>query len=179
MTNQGDTGGAEDGDQADAHETVTVTDRVRERLVSRECAGCGRELEYGGRGRPPRFCSQTCRQRGWALRTAAQQLAGGADPRPEVVREVIERTTERTVVRQAPLTAYAASLAAARPATPTRAREWVTTLEELTAQLADPAHALALLHYDHPRLYAALLRAVTALGKAHPGGIDQLAGRHH
>ena len=158
--------GSTEGDQAP--DTVSVSERVTgERVVSRECAACGTPVAYSGRGRPGRYCSAACRQRGWALRTAAGQLAAGEDPRPRVVREVVERTTERLVVR-----------AAAPAAVPERARDWEAVLGELAGQLGDPARPLACNHWDHPRLYAALGRALTALGQAHPGGLDQLAHRH-
>jgi hypothetical protein len=169
--------GANGGDQAD---TVSETELARERVVSRECAGCGKPVVYAGRGRPGRYCSAACRQRAWALRTAAGQLASGADPRPRVVREVVERTTERVVVRAAPVTTYAvpARVVAAPTAAPERARDWEAVLAELAGQLGDPAHPVAAQHWGHPRLYAALVRVVAALGQAHPGGLDQLDNRH-
>jgi hypothetical protein len=181
MTNGEDvpTGGAGgNGDQADTNRTAdeSTSERVRERVVSRECAACGQPVVYAGRGRPGRYCSAACRQHGWALRKAEQQLTTGADPRPRVVREVVERTTERVVVRRAPVTSYAVPVrASAAPAAPVRPRDWVRLLGELEGQLGDPAHPLARQHWDHPRLYAALVRAVTALGQAHPGGLDALA----
>jgi hypothetical protein len=175
----GGVGGVDDRDLAAAAGAGNGAGRVRERVVSRECAACGTAVVYAGRGRPGRYCSAACRQRAWALRHAQQQLTTGADPRPRVVREVIERTTERVVVRYAPVTSYAApSRAPAAPAAPVRARGWVAVLGELERQLGDPAHPLACQNWDHSRLYKALLHAVTALGQAHPGGLDQLTGRH-
>lgn len=171
----GGAGGVDDGDLAAAAGAGNGAGRVRERVVSRECAACGRSVVYAGRGRPGRYCSAACRQRAWALRHAQQQLATGADPRPRVVREVVERTTERVVVRPAPVTSYAVPGRA--PTAPVRARDWVAVLGELERQLGDPAHSLARQHWDHPRLYTALLHAVTALGQAHPGGLDQLTGQ--
>lgn len=32
------------------------------------CRACGREVAYGGQGRPPRFCSAACRQRAYRAR---------------------------------------------------------------------------------------------------------------
>lgn len=35
---------------------------------SAHCRACGREVSYGGQGRPPRFCSAACRQRAYRAR---------------------------------------------------------------------------------------------------------------
>jgi hypothetical protein len=153
---------------------------ARERLVSRECAGCGTTITYAGVGRRPRYCSPACRQRSWALRTAEKRLGTPADPRPTVVREVVE-----TVVRIKPPTltqtyleakeAAERAAAAAAPSVPATAREWTLLLDQLATQLADPNGPLAREHWHHQRLYTAVIRVATALGKAHPGGLDVLA----
>lgn len=138
--------------------------RVTERLVRRDCEACGEPIEYAGRGRRPRFCSNACRQHAWALRAAEARREAGSTPRPQVVREVVERTTERPVKVLQPR----------EPARPHTAREWVELLEELTAQLADERHQVRREHWHHRRLFAALDRAVETLNEATPGGLDRL-----
>ena len=144
---------------------------VSERTTRRECGGCGTPLVYAGTGRPARFCSPSCRQRAWALRTAERTLRTDADPRPAVVHEVTERTVERAVRVAAPSPAWSASSA------PTRAREWTALLDQLTGLLANDSAAVTREHWHHVRLYDALLGSLTALGRAHPGGLDQLQHR--
>jgi hypothetical protein len=70
-----------------------------ERLEAIECATCGARVAYAGTGRRPRYCSASCRRRGWDLRRAEQALQAG-DPRPQVVRETVTR--ERVEVRRVP-----------------------------------------------------------------------------
>jgi hypothetical protein len=127
--------------------------RVRDRRTGRECGWCGTWVPYSGRGRPALYCSRPCRQRAFEIRHADIDAAP-ATPR----REVIERTV--TEVRD--------------PAPPQRAREWEALLGELVAQLADD-DALRSRAFDHPRIYAALTRALAALDAAHPGGLRRLA----
>lgn len=166
----------------DAEEITPQTGAVRDRetVIERECAGCGIRISYAGRGRRARYCSHACRQRAWALRTAERQLGTDTDPRPRVVREVVER--ERVVVRPGPVSGARLNVPAPSPPTPptppapTRARDWAELLTALEEQLATPEHATARHHWEHRRLYAALAGVVTALGKAHPGGLDALAG---
>lgn len=153
---------------------------VHERLVSRECAGCGATITYGGVGRWPRYCGAACRQRAWALRAAEKRLGTPGDPRPAVVREVVER---ETVVRIGPpaftqvyleakeVAERAAAVAA--PRVPNTGRDWALLLAELTDQLTDNAHPLAQEHWQHERLHTAL----AALDGAHPGGLNQLRNR--
>lgn len=138
--------------------------RVTERLLSRDCEACGEPSTYAGRGRRPRFCSNACRQHAWALRAADARRAEGTDPRPAVVREVIERTTERPVT----------VLQRREPARPDSAREWADLLDTLTAQLSDEHHRVAREHWQHRRLFTALTRAADALVEATPGGLDHL-----
>lgn len=153
-----------------------------ERLVSRGCAGCGTTITYSGVGRRPRYCWAACRQRVWALRTAEKRLGTTADPRPAVVREVVER-----VVRIAPpsLTqsyldakeAAERAAAAAAPRVPNTGRDWTLLLTALTDQLADDKHQVAREHWHHERLHTALMTALAALDGAHPGGLNQLRNR--
>lgn len=86
------------GEPVAEYESVHVT----ERLVTRTCGWCGAELTYSGRGRPPKFCTDSHRKR-WHERENAKAELGDA-PAPEPVREVIERTETvvRTVVRKGP-----------------------------------------------------------------------------
>lgn len=113
-------------------------EHVERHLVSVECRGCGVPVSYAGTGRPPRYCSASCRHRAWALRNAEQSLSAGADPRPEVVREVVERRVEPS----APL--------------PDRAREWERLLQALSAQLDDSEHRLHREHWHHRRVQKAV-----------------------
>ena len=135
-----------------------------------------------GRGRPATSCSAACRQRAWALRAAERQINAGADPRPTVVREVVERETvvriEPPTITRAFLDAKeAADRAVAAPSVPATGRGWVLLLAGLTDQLVDSAHPVAREHWQHERLYTALMTALAALDGAHPGGLDQFGGR--
>jgi len=58
--------------------------------------------------------------------------------------------------------------AAAAPSVPATGRDWVLQLARLTDQLVDQAHPLAREHWQHERLYTALMTALTALDEAHP-----------
>ncbi|MFC0431073.1 hypothetical protein [Kutzneria buriramensis] len=164
----------------------TVSERVTETVVARDCAGCGGPITYKGRGRRGQFCSARCRQKAWALRAAGEQLAAGEDPRPPVVREVVERTTERVIervtVKPVPIAGYVSPSTPAMPvpsapAAPTDARGWIALLAELEQQLLDPQSPIASAHWNHRRLFDAVVRASAALGHAHPGGLDRLS-RH-
>lgn len=167
-------------DEGETTSEQTLRERVTERVVARECAGCGTQFEYAGRGRRGLYCSPACRQRAWALRTAGEQLAAG-DPRPSVVREVVERTTERVVervtVKPVPVAGLAspATPAPSVPAAPTDARGWVALLGQLEQQLLDERSPIAGAHWNHRKVFDALVRASTALGRAHPGGLDRLS----
>ncbi len=130
---------------------------MRERLVSTECRACGVHVDYAGVGRRPRYCSDACRQRDWALRTAAADLEQG-DPRPAVVREVVAREHVRTV-----------RVAGKAPSLP---EHWTRHLDTLTAQLSDPASTATTVFWHHGQLAHALGQALLALDRAHPGGLD-------
>ena len=138
-----------------------IEQQIVERPVGRECGWCGIWVPYSGRGRPAAYCSKAHRNRASELRTTAARLqrdiaAGRIPDGPR--REVIERTVVEVRV----------------PAAPSRAREWEQLLDELAAQLADTA-GLGRRHYDHPRIYAALMRVLGALDAAGPGGIQRLS----
>jgi hypothetical protein len=127
-----------------------------ERLETIECATCGARVAYAGTGRPPRYCSASCRRRGWDLHRAEQTLQAG-DPRPTVVRETVAR--ERVEVRRVP----------GRP--PEGGQAWADHLPTLTRQLHDPDSPTTTETGEHQRLARALLDALDALDAAHPGGL--------
>lgn len=82
-----------------------ISERTTERVVERTCAWCGTPIAIGRRGgRPRRYCTRSHRQRDYELRTALarrerDRQAGTARAADEPVREVVERTRVRTVVR--------------------------------------------------------------------------------
>ncbi|MFD5634820.1 hypothetical protein ACFWJM_11865 [Streptomyces sp. NPDC127077] len=108
---------------------------VRTRLVERTCAWCGTVMTYGGRGRPPKYCTAAHRTRAWELRTAQARAerpvtAGGRTTAP--VREVVERTETRTVTVAVPAPPRPAVRMSGQPYTlPEDAVEWVETLKAL------------------------------------------------
>ncbi len=93
---------------------LTVHRRVRTgaRPDTAACAGCGAPVQVARRGPLPKWCGQTCRQRGWERRRAAAELANTGVA--VAVREVV----------QVPV-----------PLRPERS-EWVGELAELTRQIA-------------------------------------------
>jgi hypothetical protein len=133
-------------------------ERITERLIGRECSSCGAWIAYRGRGRRPRYCGASCRQRAWSVRRAAEQLGTLDGAGPQVVTEVRERVVERPV-----------SVPVLRE--PTTPREWVDLLQVLAEQLDEPTSALAAQHWQHRRVEAALMAAWQALDVAHPGGL--------
>jgi hypothetical protein len=54
------------------------------------CAWCSRPVEQAGRGRPRRFCRQSCRQRDYEARHRAQELQLGIDEIVVTRRELSE-----------------------------------------------------------------------------------------
>jgi hypothetical protein len=145
-----------EGDRVDDRRGV-----MRERVIGKDCESCGQRFRPRTSGRPARFCSQSCRQRAWALRQAQAALQRG-DARPEVVGEVVE-----------PLVPVSGPISVV----PSTAREWSELLEQLAVQLSDRESDLARRHYDHRRLYQGLLAALTALSEATPGGLENLVMR--
>lgn len=117
---------------------LTVHRRVRTgpRPDTVPCAGCGAEVLVARRGPLPKWCGQTCRQRGWERRRAAAELADSGVA--VAVREVV----------QVPVTL--------RP----ERSEWVGELAELTRQIA--AHELpdGCLHPVYEALTVALNQLV-------------------
>lgn len=83
-----------------------LSQTTRRRLVSRTCAWCGEPVPYTGRGRPPKYCSKSHRNRAWEVSTAARRQerdrqADAARGEDEPVREVIRETVTRTATRTA------------------------------------------------------------------------------
>jgi hypothetical protein len=85
------------------HDGARVIESVRRTVIRRTCGWCGTEISprAKGKGRPRTYCSRSCRQRAYEVRTArerqdAAQEAGTArrddEPVREVVREVVTRT---------------------------------------------------------------------------------------
>lgn len=136
-----------------------------ERLVRRTCAWCGVWIEYSGRGRRPTYCSKSCRNRAWEVRTAEARLhrdqdAGAIPAAPEPIREVVSRPAP----------------APPAPKVPHQAAVWTRFLGELTGQLRDGDLGKA--HWHHLKLSDALLDALDALHEVTPGGLEHLRKRH-
>ena len=127
---------------------------AHERLIERDCEHCGRRFELAKTGRPPRYCSRSCRQRAWELRRATAALAQ-PDPRPEVIRETVRV-----------------------PIAPNTPREWCALLDRLISELDDPGSDVATRHYDHRRLYDRFVALFNALDAATPGGLGTLERQH-
>jgi hypothetical protein len=148
----------------DGHESV----HTEHHLQSRTCAWCGARMTYTGRGRPPRYCGKSCRNRAWEVRTTERRLqrdvalaAATTEPVREVIIETVTRTRTRVETR-----------VDRHP--PTTAGEWLKHLAELTRQL-ETGGQVAAQHWYHDRLYGALIDAVDALDGAYPGGLDRSA----
>ncbi|RVX39141.1 hypothetical protein EDD27_1487 [Nonomuraea polychroma] len=127
-----------------------------------------------------------------ALRTAPDRQPDDVDQAILAMREALENTIEevinlsrkargmralRTLSRLQPAPATPQPAATAVPRPPWNAREWIEQLAELVRQLEDGGTTLAFQHWNHRRLYDALINAVVALGHAHPGGLDELTGK--
>lgn len=167
----------ESGDSPSGEKVIRET--VTERVVETTCPGCGATVRPApGPGRPQRYCSAACRQRAWALREAERRLGTGRDRRPTVVRDVVDRHTERVIERTKPVTSYAVRVGDAptfdQNAAPANARGWMMLLATLEQQLADPGSQVSREHFHHRRLAAALDNAYRALGRATPGGLEHL-----
>jgi len=153
-------------------------DRITEQPVARECAWCGDPIELRPRARHQRYCSRSCRQRAYEVRTATtrrqtDQAAGRARTEQEPVREVVERVTVRTtrsrrppalppVVREVPVVAA-----------PTKARQVSDFLDAAAAAVSDgtiPVH-------DLRRVNTAAHQLLKALDQAYPGGLKALRKR--
>ncbi|AWS43640.1 hypothetical protein [Streptosporangium sp. 'caverna'] len=78
--------------------------------------------------------------------------------------------------RPAPVAQQQAAAVAA-PRLPSTVDEWKKQLAQLIREL-EPGGQFAHQHWQHGRLYGALLDVIVALGNAYPGGIDRLQPRH-
>ena len=145
-------------------------DPADERLVSRTCGWCGELMVYGGRGRRPKYCSKSCKNRAWEVRSAERRLerdlaAGAASAEP--VREVVSRPPKPEPKPPAPPRPAA-------PRAPVRIADWVKLLAVLEEQLGGE---LGPKYWDHPKLLRSLNAVLSALDEAHPGGLDALMNR--
>jgi hypothetical protein len=123
-------------------------------------------MAYLGSGRPPKYCSQNCRQRDYEVRTAEARRdvdAAAGRLREGPVRELVERTetVTRTVVRHALPWASGSPLRS-----PQNAGEWSRMLAHLTKLLPVPYSSLHR-DADWPEMEAAI-RALYAALEANP-----------
>ncbi len=141
--------------------------RVQERLEGRSCGWCNVFVAYSGRGRPRLYCSKSCRNRAWEVRSAETRLqrdiAAGA-ARSEPVREVIRQTVVQTRPASPPAEQGAPAVLAAAG--------WMALLAELAEQLREGE--LGRQHWHHEKLYGRLTEVAAALGEAYPGGMGHL-----
>jgi len=149
--------------------------RVHERLEGRACGWCGVFVAYSGRGRPRLYCSKSCRNRAWEVRSAEARLqrdivAGTA--RSEPVREVIRQTVVQTRPAPPPIAPSGAEQNAPAADSPTTATGWMALLQELTEQLREGE--LGRQHWHHEKLYRRLVDVAATLGEAYPGGMEYL-----
>lgn len=140
-------------------------------MVKQQCEQCGQWFEPTGLGRPPKYCTDACRQRAWALRTAARALQAEQDPRPKVVERVVQVEVKR------PIPAEPAAVPL-HQAVPVDVDGWLYMLARLREQLEDDRGKLAHEHWKHRALFDGIVLASTALGHAHPGGLDALQKQH-
>ncbi|WP_043637261.1 hypothetical protein [Nonomuraea candida] len=116
-----------------------------------------------------------------ALEEAAEEFinlsrrARGQRARPATLR--VSRAPAAPPATTAAVPQQPAAAIAPATSTPDTARAWMTQLDTLARQLEDDSTTVAAQHWNHHRLYDALVRAVVALGHAHPGGLDRLAPR--
>ena len=85
------------------------------------CGWCSREFTPATRGRAPKWCSQTCRQRAWEQRRAARSGLAAIDVVQQIVE--VEKVVKKEVVQRVEV-----------PLRPSR-RDWPVLLTELVDQL--------------------------------------------
>jgi len=85
------------------------------------CGWCSREFLPATRGRTPKWCSQSCRQRAWEQRRAARSGLAAV----EIVQQVVEveKVVQKEVVQRVEV-----------PLRPSR-QDWPVLLTELVGQL--------------------------------------------
>lgn len=103
--------------------------RVERRLDSRTCAWCRNPVPYSGRGRPPTYCSKSCRNRAWEVRSAEARL------RRDIAADVLRTEPVREVIRETRF--IAAPPEDTEPLAPATARAWLAELEELARQVRE------------------------------------------
>jgi hypothetical protein len=108
------------------------TETDRRRLAASTCGWCGGPIGYKARGRIPKWCSASCRQRAW------EQTRAASSGRSAV--QIVERRIE--IPTQQPMPS---------PSRP-RHQEWVAMLGDLATQL----DAGAVYDRDLPALTSAL-----------------------
>lgn len=115
-------------------------------------------MAYAGRGRPPRYCSASCRRTGWSLDQAAARLESGGDPRPQVVTETVTRDV----------------------CSPASVGEWNAALPQLGQYLHQTRGENTAAAGDYHRLADQLLDALATLQTSHGTSVDwdRLATRH-
>lgn len=123
-------------------ESLTVVTHTN-RLLARTCHWCGSDIELNPRGRHRRYCSRSCRQRAYEVRTAAarqesDRAAGTARAADEPVREVVERTVTRMhpFVAGRPRAETWLEPVEEPDEDPPRARELQRTLVQVAAEIA-------------------------------------------
>lgn len=129
------------------------------RLDSIDCATCGTSVAYAGRGRPPRYCSASCRRTGWSLEQASTRLESGQDPRPQVVTETVTRDQVRS---------------------PASVAEWNAALPQLGQYLRQTRGENTAPASDYHQLAGQLWDALATLQTSHDTSVDwdRLANRH-
>ena len=152
------------------------SDRVYERPVARECAWCGEAITLNPRAQHQRYCSRSCRQRSYEVRTATtrqenDRAAGTARPE-EPVREIVERHTVRSVRRgRAPQPIWqpppAERVEVPVVASPADARQIADYLAAATAAVK----AGTIPQHEFQRVFTAAGRLVRALHQSHPEGM--------
>ena len=154
--------------------TPRITQTTRQRLVSRTCGWCGEPVPYSGKGRPPKYCSKSHRNRAWEIRSATARLeadrqAGTAAADGEPVREVIRETLIRTATRSARIE-VPRPYPVERPARPDTAREAADYIDQVAAAVRDRR----IMHFEHRRIMRSVRHLLAAIDATHPGGISRI-----
>ena len=109
------------------------------------CGWCGREISLAARGRTPKWCSQSCRQRAWEQRRAAVSGLAAVDivvRTIEVERPVTVKVVQRVEVPVVPTGRAWTGLLAELVDQVDRGRVYDRDLSELAAAVDDVLRAL-------------------------------------
>ncbi len=109
------------------------------------CGWCGREFPLGERGRTPKWCSQSCRQRAWEQRRAAASGNAAVDVvvhTVEVEKPVTVKVVQRVEVPVVPTGRAWAGLLAELVDLIDRGRVYDRDLADLASALDDVLRAL-------------------------------------